>query len=954
MANNQTIVIKGAREHNLKNVDLEIPRNKLIVFTGVSGSGKSSLAFDTIYAEGQRRYVESLSSYARQFLGQMEKPRVDFIEGLSPAISIEQKTASHNPRSTVGTVTEIYDYLRVLIARAGRQYCHQCGQPIGAQTVDQMADIILALPDNTKIMILAPLIEERKGTHQDIIDRAKKEGFVRIRINNRVVDLSETIDLDKKRKHTIELVIDRLIVKDTIRSRLVESIELALKYSQGLLKVVPDQGEEILFSERRACIKCGLSFEELSPQRFSFNNPLGMCTQCGGLGSIDEVDPNLIVLDPTKSIMEGAIAVWKDFEKRSHSWSLRILQQLAKHYGFSLYTPYQELPEQVRDLLLYGSNNRKIKIEWDTGRSAGVFYHAPEGVIPRITRLYTQTTSEEVRKYYASFMNKKSCPACNGSRLRPESRAVRFHDRSIIDIVGMNVRQCYDFFDGLVLRRDEQAIAGELIQEIKARLRFLLDVGLHYLTLERNTPSLSGGESQRIRLASQIGSGLVGVLYALDEPSIGLHQRDNDRLLRSLERLRDLGNTVIVVEHDLEAMLRADILVDFGPGAGQRGGTIVAQGPPVEVMEDPRSITGQYLAGKRVIPMRDIRRDPNAKYLVVTDAHENNLKHIEISFPLGLFVCVTGVSGSGKSSLVNNILYRALAQKLHRARVQTGKYGALRGLEHIDKVINIDQKPIGRTPRSNPATYVKVFDYIRSLFSQVPKARGRGYQPGRFSFNVKGGRCEACQGDGLKRIEMHFLPDVYITCSECKGQRFNQETLQIEYKGKNIAQVLDMEVAEALVHFENVPQITRILETLLDVGLDYIKLGQPATTLSGGEAQRVKLAKELCRKSTGKTVYILDEPTTGLHFADIEKLLQVLNRLVDEGNTIIVIEHNLDVIKCADYIIDLGPEGGDGGGTVVAQGTPEQVAESIDSHTGAFLKKILAQNNEHVETRGYL
>ncbi|MFC1849764.1 excinuclease ABC subunit UvrA [candidate division CSSED10-310 bacterium] len=941
MANSGYIIIKGAREHNLKNIDLQLPRNSLIVFTGVSGSGKSSLAFDTIYAEGQRRYVESLSSYARQFLGQMEKPRVDFIEGLSPAISIEQKTASHNPRSTVGTVTEIYDYLRVLMARAGLQYCHQCGQPIGSQTVDHMADSILSLPEKSKILVLSPQIEERKGEHRDIIENARKEGFVRIRINGKVVDLFEKIDLDQKRKHTIELVVDRLIIRENIRSRLCESIELALKLSQGLLKVAVEQGEEILFSEKRACSTCGISFEQLTPQRFSFNSPLGMCTQCGGLGTIDEVDPNLVIVDPKRSIMEGAIAVWKDFEKRPDSWNLRMLKQIAKHYQFSLYTPFQELPSVIQKILLFGSDNQKVKIQWNSEHSTGIFYHAVEGVIPRLTRLYMQTNSEELRKHYSSFMNKKDCPQCNGARLRPESRAVRYHDSSIVEITEMSVQQCYQFFEHLALTDYESEIVGELVSEIKARLRFLLDVGLHYLTLDRNTPTLSGGEAQRIRLASQIGSGLVGVLYTLDEPSIGLHQRDNDRLLNSLFRLKDLGNTVIVVEHDPEAMQRADMIVDFGPGAGHRGGQIVAQGSPEEIKKCRHSLTGLYLARKRQIPILENRRTPRAEGLKIIGAAENNLKNIDVFFPLGVFTCVTGVSGSGKSSLVNNILYNGLSRKLYRSRVRPGQHQVIEGINLIDKVINIDQKPIGRTPRSNPATYVKVFDHIRSLFSKVPQARARGYKPGRFSFNVKGGRCESCTGDGLKKIEMHFLPDVYITCSECKGKRFNQETLQIQYKGKNIAEVLNMEVEEALDLFGSIPHIKRILQTLKDVGLDYIKLGQPATTLSGGEAQRVKLAKELCKKSTGRTVYILDEPTTGLHFADIEKLLHVLNRLVEEGNTVIVIEHNLDVIKCADYIIDLGPEGGDQGGTIVAQGIPEDVAQSDTSFTGEFLKGVL-------------
>lgn len=914
----------------------------MIVFTGVSGSGKSSLAFDTIYAEGQRRYVESLSSYARQFLGQMEKPRVDFIEGLSPAISIEQKTVSNNPRSTVGTVTEIYDYLRVLMARAGHQYCHQCGQPVGAQSVDQMVDFIMDLPERSKIVILSPLIEERKGEHKDLIENAKKEGFVRIRINGKIVDLSEKIDLDKKRKHTIELVVDRILLKEGVRSRLSESIELALKLSDGLLKILTEEkNSEMLFSEKRACINCGISFEELTPQRFSFNSPLGMCATCGGLGTIDEVDPDLIVQDPSKSIMDGAIALWRDFGKKGNSWNLRLLKQIAREFKFSLFTPFEQLPADIQHVILYGSGDKKIKIEWNSQNSSGVFMHASEGVIPRINRLYTSTSSDDTRKYYASFMNKKPCPDCSGTRLRPESRAVRFHNKSLPEITSLSIDRTYEFFQSLSYSATEQAIVGELVREIQGRLNFLLDVGLHYLTMERNTPSLSGGEAQRIRLASQIGSGLVGVLYTLDEPSIGLHQRDNNRLLNSLERLRDLGNTVIVVEHDQEAMERADCIVDFGPGAGHRGGQIVAQGTPEVILNTKDSLTGQYLSGARQIKIPENRRKPGKKWIRIEGAAENNLKNITVEFPLGLFTCVTGVSGSGKSSLINSILYKVLAQKLNRSRTRPGHYQKISGLEYLDKVINIDQNPIGRTPRSNPATYVKVFDHIRQLFSQVPQARAKGYKPGRFSFNVKGGRCEACSGDGLKKIEMHFLPDVYITCETCKGKRFNKETLKVHYKGKNISDVLDMEVEEAFHHFSSIPQITRILQTIRDVGLDYIKLGQPATTLSGGEAQRVKLAKELCKRSTGKTVYVLDEPTTGLHFADIEKLLIVLQRLTDEGNTVIVIEHNLDVIKCADYIIDLGPEGGDSGGTVVATGSPEEIVSHEQSFTGMFLEKIL-------------
>ncbi len=936
-----TIVIRGASEHNLQHIDLDLPRNQLIVFTGVSGSGKSSLAFDTIYAEGQRRYVESLSAYARQFLGQMEKPKVEFIGGLSPAISIEQKTSSRNPRSTVGTITEIYDYLRVLFARVGRQHCPRCGRPVTAQTAEQMTRRIFALPKRTRVLLLAPQVRERKGEYKDLLETARKEGFVRVRIGGKVYDLDEKIELDKKLKHTIEIVVDRLVIDPSIQSRLAESVETALRYGQGTMICSMVDGEEMFFSEQNACVECGISFEPLNPQMFSFNSPQGRCESCDGLGRRMEYDPDLLVREPNLSIKEGAIHPWRRLfgEEKAAAWKRREqkrLEELAEHHGFSLSDPWKKLPKKMQRLILFGDRGKGKDALWIPSRFLGV--------VPQLEKWWSRSVSENVRQWIMdSYMHRVACPACGGGRLRSQSTAVRIADRSIVDVCAMSLRESKRFFDSLPLNETDRQIAEEVLREIGGRLQFLIDVGLHYLTLERSAPTLSGGESQRIRLASQIGCGLVGVLYILDEPSIGLHQRDNHRLLETLIRLRDLGNTVIVVEHDEGAMNAADWLVDFGPGAGRLGGKIVAQGPPRAIHADPHSLTGKYLSGQLAIPLPEKRRAPGERFLTVYGAAENNLKEIDVAFPLGCLVCVTGVSGSGKSTLVNEILHKALARELNRAGTEPGKHRSIGGLEHLDKVIAIDQAPIGRTPRSNPATYCKLFDPIRDLFTRLPEAKVRGYKPGRFSFNVKGGRCNACQGDGVKRIEMHFLPDVFVTCDECKGLRFNRETLQVKFKGHSIADVLDLTVAEAAALFENFPRIKRILDTLSDVGLDYIKLGQQANTLSGGEAQRVKLAKELCRIATGKTLYILDEPTTGLHFADVHKLLTVLDRLVEQGNTVVIIEHHLDVVKSADYLIDLGPEGGDEGGTIVACGSPEEVAACPQSYTGRFLKEILSQ-----------
>jgi len=934
------ITVRGGREHNLKNISVDIPRDRLVVFTGVSGSGKSSLAFDTIYAEGQRRYVESLSAYARQFLGQMEKPKVDFIGGLSPAISIEQKSASKNPRSTVGTITEIYDYLRVLYARVGTQHCHKCGDPVGAQTLEQIVDRIMGLAPGTRFLVLAPRVRERKGEYREVFEEARREGFVRVRVNGRVYDLEEDIRLDKKMKHTIEIVVDRLAMKPDIRPRLSESVEKALGIAEGLVVLQVIDGEQSFFSERNACLRCGISFEELSPQNFSFNSPLGRCEVCDGLGRKLEFDPELVVPNQLLSIREGAIHPWRTLFERTRSgyWSRRLrqgLRGLAQRYGFSLDDPWAKLTKRQQTVVLYGceqvsaQGTRRIKVDFS-------------GVVPQLERWWEEATSEGFRQWcMETYMSQRPCPACAGGRLRPESVAVRVGGKTIVEATRLSIDGALAFFEQLDLAPTAREIAGEVLKEITGRLRFLINVGLHYLTLERSAPSLSGGEAQRIRLASQIGSGLVGVLYILDEPSIGLHQRDNGKLLDTLCELRDLGNTVIVVEHDLATMQRADWLVDFGPGAGRKGGEVVASGPRAVIEGEPRSITGRYLRGELTIPVPGSRRSPNRQWLRVVGAAENNLKDIEVRIPLGLFTCVTGVSGSGKSSLVNDILYKALAQKINRAHTFPGAFRRIEGTEFLDRVIDINQQPIGRTPRSNPATYTKAFDPIRQLYAQLPEARMRGYKAGRFSFNVKGGRCEACRGAGVKRIEMHFLADVFVTCDVCKGHRFNRETLQVRFKGKSISEVLDLTVAEALELFENHPRIRRVLRTLADVGLDYIQLGQPAPTLSGGEAQRVKLARELCKADTTRTLYILDEPTTGLHFEDIRKLLHVLQRLVERGNTVVVIEHNLDVIKCADHIIDLGPEGGDLGGRVVAAGSPEKVARVKGSYTGQFLDRIL-------------
>lgn len=936
------IIIKGARQHNLKNIDLEIPRDKLVVLTGVSGSGKSSLAFDTIYAEGQRRYVESLSAYARQFLGLMDKPDVDLIDGLSPAISIDQKSVSHNPRSIVGTVTEIYDYLRVLFARIGRPHCWKCGRPISQQTVDQMVDQIMSLNHGTKLQLLAPVVRGRKGEYKGVLEEIRRAGFLRVRIDGKMLELEEEITLDKNKKHNIEVIVDRIIVKPEIRSRLAESLETALKMGEGIAIVSIEDGEELLFSEKFACPYCGVSMEELSPRIFSFNSPYGACPECSGLGFKMEVDPDLVIPDKNLPIME-AIAPWVPLG----NYHTSMLEALGEELGFYLTTPVRELTDDQLRILLYGDPNIFLRFSfWGFSgqkRYVNMYY---KGIIPMLQERYVETESDYSREEIEQYMRPHVCPACNGKRLKPESLAVKIGGKSIAEVISMVPEELISFINNLQLTDRETYIAHQLLKEIKARLQFLIDVGLDYISLDRPTATLSGGEAQRIRLATQIGSGLMGVLYILDEPSIGLHARDEARLIETLKKLRDLGNTVIVVEHDESMMRSADYIVDIGPGAGENGGYVVAAGTLEEIMKCEESITGQYLSGKRSIPIPSCRRTPNGKYLTIVGAKEHNLKDITVNIPLGVLVLVTGVSGSGKSTLVNDILYKALERELYRARVTPGKYEKIIGVENIDKVINIDQSPIGRTPRSNPATYTGVFDDIRKVFAETHSAKIRGYKPGRFSFNVRGGRCEACHGDGMIKIEMHFLPDVYVPCEVCGGKRYNRETLEVKYRGASIADVLDMTVDQALVHFENIPAVKQKLQTLQDVGLGYIKLGQPAPTLSGGEAQRVKLASELCRKSTGKTLYILDEPTTGLHFADIEKLINVLQRLVDMGNTVIVIEHNLDVIKVADYIIDLGPEGGDKGGYIVAEGTPEEVARNPKSYTGMFLKKILRIEEE--------
>jgi excinuclease ABC subunit A len=935
------IYIKGARVNNLKDIDLELPRNKLIVFTGLSGSGKSSLAFDTLYAEGQRRYVESLSAYARQFLGQMEKPDVDYIEGLSPAISIDQKTTSHNPRSTVGTVTEIYDYLRLLFARIGIPHCPNCGRVIEQQTVEQMVDIIMSLEERSRIQLLAPLVRGRKGEYTRLLDQIRKDGYVRVRIDGEIRELSEEIRLDKNKKHTIEVIVDRLIIREGIAQRLADSLETVLDLSGGLAIVNVIGGEELLFSQNYACPECNINIEELTPRMFSFNNPYGACETCSGLGSMMEVDPDLVIPNKNLSLAEGAIVAlgWNNLNENSIAFMY--LNALSRQYNFDLNTPIKNLSKKVIDIILYGTKEKKIKIDYNRNGESGSFTGSFEGIINNLKRRYRETQSDYSRDYIERLMSSRICPACHGARLKPEVLAVTVGDKNIYEITTMSIKECQEYFQNLDLTPKQKMIGHQIFKEIQARFGFLVDVGLDYLTLSRSTSSLSGGEAQRIRLATQIGSGLVGVLYILDEPSIGLHQRDNGKLIRTLKGLRDLGNTLIVVEHDEETILSSDHIVDIGPGAGNHGGEVVAEGTPMEIMENEKSITGQYLSGKKRIDIPQVRRKPNKKYIEIIGARENNLKNIDVKIPIGLMTCITGVSGSGKSSLVNEILYKALARELNRARIKAGNYDKILGTQYLDKVIDINQSPIGRTPRSNPATYTGVFDSIREVFAMTNESKVRGYKMGRFSFNVRGGRCEACQGDGIIKIEMHFLPDVYVPCEVCKGKRYNRETLEVRYKGKNISDILNMTVEEALEFFENIPKIRRKLETLNDVGLGYIKLGQPSTTLSGGEAQRVKLATELSKRSTGKTLYILDEPTTGLHAADVHMLIEVLQRLAEGGNTVVVIEHNLDMIKVADYIIDLGPEGGDRGGTVIGTGSPEELAEIEESYTGQFLKKVL-------------
>ncbi len=928
----QYIKIRGANENNLKNIDVDIPRNELVVLTGLSGSGKSSLAFDTIYAEGQRRYMESLSSYARQFLGQMEKPDVESIEGLSPAISIDQKSTNHNPRSTVGTVTEIYDYFRLLYARTGIPHCPKCGREIRKQTVDQMVDQIMSLPERTRIQLLAPVVRGRKGTHAKLFDRAKKSGYVRVRVDGNMYELSEEITLDKNIKHNIEIIVDRLVVKPGIEKRLTDSVESVLHLAEGLLVVDIIGGEPMNFSQSFSCPDCGISIEEIEPRSFSFNNPFGACPECFGLGYKMEFAEELMIPDPSLSINQGAIAVlgWQSCTDKS-SFTHAILEALCREYKFDLDTPFEEYPKKIHDVIIHGTNGKSVKVFYKGQRGEGVYDIAFEGLIKNVERRYRETGSETVKAEYETFMNITPCSACKGQRLKPGALAVTVGDKNIAELTALSIDRLQQFLDDLELTQTQMMIGGQILKEIKARIQFLMDVGLDYLTLARATASLSGGEAQRIRLATQIGSGLVGVAYILDEPSIGLHQRDNDKLLATLKHLRDLGNTLIVVEHDEDTMLAADYIVDIGPGAGEHGGEVVAVGNAQEIMENPKSITGAYLSGKIKIPVPEERRKPSG-FLKVVGAAENNLKNIDVKFPLGVMTCVTGVSGSGKSSLVNEILYKRLAHDLNRARTIPGKHKRIEGLDQVDKVINIDQSPIGRTPRSNPATYTGVFDLIRDLFAATPDAKARGYKKGRFSFNVKGGRCEACAGDGILKIEMHFLPDVYVPCEVCGGKRYNRETLEVKYKGKTIYDVLNMTVEEALEFFAHVPSIRRKMETLYDVGLSYIRLGQPSTELSGGEAQRIKLAAELSKRSTGKTVYILDEPTTGLHFADVHKLTEILRRLAGDGNTVIVIEHNLDVIKTADYIIDIGPEGGDKGGKIVACGTPEDIARNEKSY----------------------
>lgn len=936
------IIVKGARVHNLKNVSLEIPRDKLIVFTGLSGSGKSSLAFDTLYAEGQRRYVESLSAYARQFLGQMNKPDVDYIEGLSPAISIDQKTTSKNPRSTVGTITEIYDYLRLLYARIGIPHCPKCGKVISKQSVDQIVDQVMALGDKTKIQILAPIIRGKKGTHEKVLDNIKKNGYVRARVDGEIYELAEEdIKLEKTKKHNIEAVIDRLIIKEGMEGRLSDSLEAALRLAEGLVIINVIGDKDILFSENFACADCGISIQEFEPRMFSFNAPYGKCDKCDGLGTLMEIDPNLVIPNKNLSVMEGAIATWGEGRLKEDSWTYAILQALSKEYDLDLNKPIKELSKEHLYLLLYGTDGHKLSITYTKDGVKGLYYYSYDGEINSLIKRYKETNSDVIKNEIEQYMSNKACPKCKGARLNNEVLAVTVGGKNIYEFTKMSIKEELEFISSITLSEKERIISGQIVKEIRSRLEFLVNVGLDYLNLSRSSGTLSGGEAQRIRLATQIGSALMGVLYILDEPSIGLHQRDNDKLIQTLKNLREVGNTVIVVEHDEDTMREADYIVDIGPRAGEHGGQIIAAGPVNEIMACKESITGQYLTGEKSIKVPEERRKGNGNFITVTGAKENNLKNLNVKFPLGVLTMVTGVSGSGKSTLVNEILYKGLNKIVNKSKNPTGAYKEITGYENIDKIIDIDQSPIGRTPRSNPATYTGTFDIIRELFSQTPEAKMRGYKPGRFSFNVKGGRCEACSGDGIIKIEMQFLSDVYVPCEVCKGKRYNRETLEVKYKGKNIDDVLNMTVEEALEFFENIPRIKNKIQTLKDVGLGYIRLGQPSTQLSGGEAQRIKLAFELSKRSTGKTLYILDEPTTGLHVDDVNRLVEILQRLVDAGNTVIVIEHNLDMIKCADYIIDLGPEGGDKGGTLVAQGTPEKIIENDNSYTGRYLKKLL-------------
>lgn len=935
------IIVKGAKVHNLKNVSLEIPRDKLVVFTGLSGSGKSSLAFDTIYAEGQRRYVESLSSYARQFLGQMDKPEVESIEGLSPAISIDQKTTSRNPRSTVGTVTEIYDYLRLLYARVGVPHCPKCGREITKQSVDQIVDKIMDLKERSKTLILAPIIRGRKGTHEKVLENIKKQGFVRARIDGEIYDLTEDlVKLEKNKKHNIEAVVDRLIIKEGIEGRLTDSIETSLKMAEGLVLVSVVDGEDILFSEHFACAECGISIEELSPRMFSFNSPFGKCERCDGLGTLMEIDEDLVIPNKELSIREGAISTWGDARMKEEAWTYAVLKALIEKYNFSLDTPYKDLPKKVQEVLLYGEKDR-LKVKYKKENVEALYYHTFEGEINNLRRRYIESNSDTIKAEIEKYMSDNPCPKCKGARLKPEALAVRVGEKNIFEFTTMAIREELDFINHVDFSEKDKIISNQIIKEIKSRLSFLINVGLDYLDLARKAGTLSGGEAQRIRLATQIGSKLMGVLYILDEPSIGLHQRDNDRLIDTLKQLRDVGNTLIVVEHDEDTIKEADYIVDIGPGAGEHGGKIVAKGTLEEIMKNENSLTGQYLTGNKKVSLPKERRQGSGNFITVKGAKENNLKNVTAKFPLGTLTMVTGVSGSGKSTLVNEILYKGLNKIVNKSKDLPGKFKEIEGYENIDKIIDINQSPIGRTPRSNPATYTGTFDIIRELFSQTQEAKMRGYKPGRFSFNVRGGRCEACSGDGIIKIEMQFLSDVYVPCEVCKGKRYNRETLEVKYKGKNISDVLNMTVEDALDFFENIPRIKNKLQTLIDVGLGYIRLGQPSTQLSGGEAQRIKLAYELSKRSTGKTLYILDEPTTGLHIHDVNRLVKILQRLVDGGNTVIVIEHNLDMIKCADYIVDLGPEGGDKGGCIVFSGVPEKIVDVKESYTGKYLKKYL-------------